>query len=55
MMVIQNKARAKEILQRELDSIPTLHLSSVNSQKFIKWHRDTRVAIGNVLEKIQSC
>ena len=53
-MVIQNKARAKEILQRELDSIPTLHLSSVNSQKFIKWHRDTRVAIGNVFGKKSS-
>ena len=47
-MVVQSKTRAKEILQRLLDSIPALHQSSVGSQGFTKWRRDTRVAIENI-------
>ena len=47
-MVVKSKARAKEILQRVLDSMPGLHGLSADSQAFIKWHRDTRVAIENI-------
>ena len=47
-MVVKSKARAKEILQRVLDSMPELHGLSYYSQAFIKWHRDTRVAIENI-------
>ena len=47
-MVVQDKALAKNLLQRALDSIPALHQSSVDSQEFTKWRRDTRVAIENV-------
>lgn len=44
-MVVHDKSRAKNLLQRHLDSIQALHQSSVDSQEFIKWRRDTRVAI----------
>lgn len=47
-MVVLDKARAKNLLQRYLDKIPALRQSSVDSQEFTKWRRDTRVAIENV-------
>lgn len=47
-MVVQDKARAKNLLQRHMDSIQALHQSSVDSQEFTKWRRDTRVAIENI-------
>ena len=47
-MVVQDKARAKNLLQRALDSMPVLQELSALSQAFIKWHRDTRVAIENI-------
>ena len=47
-MAVQNKTRAKNLLQRALDSMPVLRELSVDSQEFIKWHRDTRVAIENI-------
>ena len=47
-MVVQDKARAKNLLQRALVSMLGLQELSVDSQEFIKWHRDTRVAIENV-------
>ena len=47
-MVVQDKSRAKNLLQRALDSMPVLQELSALSQAFIKWHRDTRVAIENI-------
>ena len=47
-MVVQDKVRAKNLLQRALDSMLGLHELSADSQAFIKWHRDTKVAIENV-------
>ena len=47
-MAVPSKARAKELLQRSLDSLPALHRVSIDSQEFTKWHRDTRVALENV-------
>ena len=53
-MVVQDKARAKNLLQRHMDSIQALHQSSVDSQEFTKWRRDTRVAIENIFGKNSS-
>ena len=47
-MVVQDKSRAKNLLQCHLDSMPVLHGLSAFSQAFTKWHRDTRVAIENI-------
>ena len=41
------KARAKERLERVLDSILDIRLSSFDSPEFAKWHRDAKVAIAN--------
>ena len=46
-MMTPTKAQAVDRLNRVLDAIPVLTLSSTNSPEFIKWHRDTEVAIEN--------
>ena len=57
-MVVQDKSRAKNLLQRHLDRIPVLIQSAldliptlgqlVDSPEFTKWERDTRLAIENI-------
>ena len=47
MMRRPPKARAKERLQRALDAIPELKRLRRDSAEFIKWRRDTEVAISN--------
>ena len=47
-MVVQDKARAKYLLQRALDSMSALHGLSAYSPEFTKWRRDTSVAIEHI-------
>ena len=47
-MVVQSKARAKELLLNALDLMRVMKKLPAGSQKFDKWHSDTKVAIESV-------
>lgn len=42
------KVKAKELLQKSIDSIPKLEQQSADSDQFTKWRRDTEVAIEHI-------